>query len=92
MSEKLYTPGEEIANSITHGIGAALSIAGAVLLIVSAALYGDAWHIVSGSIFGASLILLYTISTLYHSFQNPRVSDQEAVVSILRIGKQLHNS
>lgn len=68
-----YTLGEEIANSITHGIGAALSAAGLVILVVVAALNGDAWHVVSCAIYGASMIMLYTASTLYHSFQNPKI-------------------
>jgi hemolysin III len=65
--------GEEIANSIIHGIGAGLSIAGLVLLIVFASSYGDVWRIVSFSIFGTTLILLYLSSTLYHSFTGPRI-------------------
>lgn len=65
--------GEEIANSITHGIGAALSVAGLVVLVVFAALYGDAWRVVSFSIYGGTLVILYLISTLYHSFTNPEV-------------------
>lgn len=73
MDHQQYTIGEEIANSITHGIGAALSIAGLVILVVLAALHGDVWHIVSCAIYGTSMIMLYTASTLYHSFQNPNV-------------------
>jgi len=69
--EKVYTIGEEIASSITHGIGAVLSIAGLVILVVLAAKKGDAWRIVSFSIYGASLILLYLASTLYHGIQHP---------------------
>ena len=65
--------GEEIANSITHGIGAALSVAALVLLVVFAALRGDAWRIVGFSIFGTSLFVLYLTSTLYHSFTNLKV-------------------
>ncbi len=65
--------GEEIANSITHGIGAALSVAALVLLVVFAALENDAWAVVGFSIFGASLIILYLTSTLYHSFTNRKV-------------------
>ncbi|NHZ85926.1 MAG: hemolysin III family protein [Planctomycetia bacterium] len=60
--------GEEIANSITHGIGAALGTAALTILVVFAALKGDAWRIVSFSIYGASLVILYTSSTLYHAF------------------------
>lgn len=65
------SPGEEIANSITHGIGAALSVAALVLLVVYASLYGDVWRVVSLSIYGATLIILYLASTLYHSFTRP---------------------
>ena len=68
-----YTVGEEIANSITHGIGAALSVAGLTLLVALAAIYGDVWRVVSFSIYGSSLVLLYLASTLYHSIQHPKV-------------------
>ncbi|MBN1540298.1 MAG: hemolysin III family protein [Candidatus Thermoplasmatota archaeon] len=61
--------GEEIANSITHGIGWALSIVALVLLAVFSSLYGDAWHIVSCSIYGSGLVLLYTSSTMYHALK-----------------------
>jgi hemolysin III len=64
--------GEEIANSISHGIGAALAIAGLVLLTIRAAGAGDARHIVCAAIFGASAILLYLCSTLYHSLSYTR--------------------
>ncbi|MBC2717030.1 MAG: hemolysin III family protein [Desulfobacteraceae bacterium] len=67
-----YTLGEEIANSITHGIGAALSIAALVLLVVFASQHRDAWRIVSFSIYGVSLITLYLSSTLYHAFTNEK--------------------
>jgi len=60
--------GEEIANSITHGIGAALGTAALTILVVFAALKGDAWRVVSFSIYGVSLVILYTSSTLYHAF------------------------
>ncbi len=62
----------EIANSVTHGIGTLMAIAGLVLLVVFAAIYGNAWHIVSFSIYGTTLVLLYLSSTLYHSAQEPR--------------------
>jgi len=54
-------------NSITHLVGAALALAGAVILIVYASLKGDVWNIVSFSIYGPSLFLLYALSTIYHS-------------------------
>lgn len=62
--------GEVLANSITHGIGVGLSIAGIVFLIIRAERSGSTWHLVSFIIFGVSLILLYLASTLYHSFAN----------------------
>jgi hemolysin III len=68
-----YTLGEEIVNSITHGIGAVLSIAALVVLVVFASKQGDAWRIVSFSIYGTSLFLLYLASTLYHSFRKPHI-------------------
>jgi len=63
--------GDILANAITHGIGAALAIAGAVCLIV-ASTRGNVWHIVSCSIFSAALILVYICSTLYHSLVRTR--------------------
>lgn len=59
--------GEEISNAISHGVGALLSIAGTVVLIVRAAMMGRAIGVVSAALYGASLILLYTFSSLYHS-------------------------
>lgn len=67
--------GEEVFNSITHGVGTLLSIAALVLLVVFASIRGNAWHIVSFSIFGATLVLLYLASTLYHSFTKEKVKN-----------------
>ncbi len=64
---------EEIANSITHGIGFLLSIAGLVVLVVSASIEGDPWMVVSFTIYGSSLVTLYLASTFYHSFHSPRL-------------------
>jgi hemolysin III len=64
---------EELVNSLTHGIGAALGVAALVLLVVFAGLRGDAWQVVTLSIFGATLVILYLASTLYHGFRRPRV-------------------
>lgn len=61
-----YSKGEEVINAITHGIGAALSIAGLVYLIIQALHFGTTWHLVSFIVYGASLITLYLASTLYH--------------------------
>lgn len=68
-----YSPAEEIANSITHGVGIVLSIAGLAILTAFASVFGDAWHIVSCSVYGTTLILLYTASTLYHGIPLPHV-------------------
>jgi hemolysin III len=68
---ELYTLGEEIVNSVIHGIGAGLSIAGSTLLVVLAVLYGDVYQIVSFSVYGTTLVILYLASTLYHSFRHP---------------------
>lgn len=73
MSQKRkYTLGEEIFNSVSHGTGAGLSIAGTAVLIVAAAIHTNAWGVVSSCIYGASLIILYTMSTLYHSLTNKK--------------------
>ena len=66
---------EEIFNSITHGIGTLLSIAALVLLVIYASTKGTAWHIVSFSIFGATMVLLYLSSTLYHSFTKEKIKN-----------------
>lgn len=69
--EHSYSPGHELANSLTHGVGVLLSITGLVLMVVYASLFGDAWHITSSAIFGATMVLLYTASTLYHALRSP---------------------
>lgn len=72
---RTLTIGEEVFNSITHGIGTLLSIAALVLLVVFASIKGNAWHVVSFSIFGTTLVLLYLSSTLYHSFTKIKVKN-----------------
>lgn len=70
-----YSLLEESLHSISHGIGAALSLAGMVVLIVLASLaaHVDPWKIVGVSLYGTTLVLLYTSSTLYHGFRHPRL-------------------
>lgn len=70
--KKRYSLGEEIFNSVSHGAGGLLAIAGTVLLIVFSAIYSSAWAIVGSAIFGASMIILYTMSTLYHAITNKK--------------------
>jgi hemolysin III len=72
---RALTIGEEIFNSITHGIGALLSLAGLVILTVFAVKKGDAWHVVSFTIFGTSMFLLYLSSTLYHSVTQAKIKN-----------------
>jgi hemolysin III len=64
---------EELVNSLTHGTGALLSAAGLGVLVFLAYKHGSMLHIVSCSIYGATLVLLYTASTLYHSVRSPRL-------------------
>ena len=64
--------GEEIANSISHGVGALLAIAGTVVMIVTACITSDSMGIVSAALYGFFTILLYLFSTLYHSITNTR--------------------
>ena len=64
---------ERIFNSITHGIGSVLSVVALILMVVYASYNSDAWSIVGVSVFGATLILLYMSSTLYHAFPRGRV-------------------
>lgn len=71
--KRKYTLGEEIFSSVSHGVGACLSIAGTVVLLVFSVIYGNALAVVSSAIYGASLIILYTMSTLYHSFTNEKL-------------------
>ena len=64
---------EEWINSATHGLAAALSVIGTIALVAGASQQGDTWKIVSFSIFGASLILLYLASALYHGSRQPEL-------------------
>ncbi len=77
MQEQVISAGysikEEIAHSVSHGIGLLLSIAGLVTLLAYSMLYGDIWHVTSSSIYGATLIVLYGASTLYHSVTVPDI-------------------
>ncbi len=80
---------EEIANSLTHGMAMLLSIVGLVIMVSMAAHRGDIWQVVSFSIFGSSLILLYLASTLYHSVSQPaakrflKVFDHSAIYVLI---------
>lgn len=69
-TKRRYSLGEEIFNCIVHGVGAGLAIAGTVILIVISAISKDAWAVVSTSVYGAMLIIFFTISTIYHALSN----------------------
>lgn len=75
MKLKSYTLGEEIFSSVTHGLGTLLALGGTAVLIVISAIYSDAWSVVGSAIFGASLIILYCMSTLYHSITNEKAKN-----------------
>ncbi len=62
---------EELANALTHGLGATAALAGSAVLITLAALHGDGWQLTSAIVFGVCLLLLYIASTLYHAARHP---------------------
>ncbi len=70
---KYYPPIEEKINIISHALGFVLSVMALSFLVVRASSLGDVWHVVSFSIFGASLIVLYAVSTIYHSTKKPEL-------------------
>jgi len=80
-----YSPIEEKINIISHATGFILSIVAFVLLVMGASLHGDVWQIVSFSIFGASLIILYGASTLYHSAKKPVLRNKLNIIDHVSI-------
>lgn len=76
VNAKYYPPAEERINIASHAIGLVLSVVALILLVARAAIYGNVWHITSFSIFGISLILLYTASTLYHSTKDAKLRNR----------------
>lgn len=77
---KSYSPTEERVNISSHAIGLLLSVVALALLVMHASSNGDVWHIVSFSIFGASLIILFAASTIYHSSRDPALRARLRVV------------
>lgn len=67
-----YSTAEEVANALTHGIGALLAFGGSAVLITLATVWGDPWQLAAAIIFGATLFTLYLASTLYHALPQPR--------------------
>lgn len=70
-----FTKSEEIANALSHGIGLVLSIVATVFIVIYSARTGNPWHVVSASIFGATMIVLYMSSTLNHSLPRSKAKD-----------------
>ncbi len=89
-----YSKREEVANAITHGIGALLSVAALIVLIVFSTMKGTAWHIVSFSVYGTTMLILYLNSTLVHSFKEGKIKDLFEIFDhssiYLFIAKHLH--
>ena len=81
--EKLYTLGEEVAHALTHGLGVVLAIVGLTVMVARATLYGNAWHITGAAIFGATLVLMYTASTLYHSIPAEHLPNAKKILRIV---------
>lgn len=85
MPTAIYTRAEELANSLTHGLGLLLSVAGLAMLVTVAAQRSDAWAVTGSAVFGASLVLLYASSTLYHSLRAARPKQVARVVDHVAI-------
>ncbi len=73
-------PIEELANTITHGLGLVLSVIGFVMLVVLADMNGDRWSMISCIVYGLSLVVLYAASTFYHSSTSMRAKKNLQVV------------
>ena len=88
-SERFQTFAEEIANSVSHGIGLVLAIVAAPILVIAGMRYGSAWNIVGMSVFATTMVLLYLASTLYHALppnrgkQVFRVLDHSAIFLLI---------
>lgn len=80
MTYTRYTPSEERANALTHGLGAAASLIAGAVLVVLAAQTGDAWRLVSAAVFSAAMLLLYTASAVYHGAPAGAAKDRLEIV------------
>ena len=65
-----YTRGEEVFNMVSHIVGGALAVAALVLCVVCSALKGDPWSVVASAIYGATMVILYTMSSIYHGLRS----------------------
>ena len=89
MNQPRFRPSEQLANTVTSGVGLVFAVAGAAVLVTLASEHGTVWHIVSCSVYAAMLIFLYTASTLYHSRRFPnakpvlRILDHGAIFLLI---------
>ena len=83
------TLGEELANTLTHGAGLVLSLTALIWMVYKAWIHGDAWHVTACAVFGATLVLMYSASTVYHGLRNPkwkrwfRVMDHQSIYLLI---------
>jgi hemolysin III len=82
---RVQSPGEEIANTVSHGLGAAVGAVGLVVMVVAAAVEGDPFKIVGGAVHGASAVLLFLASTVYHAVRRPRAKEILRIVDHVAI-------
>ncbi|SEH41534.1 MULTISPECIES: PAQR family membrane homeostasis protein TrhA [Atopobiaceae] len=88
-SERRYSIGEEIANAVSHGVGALLSVAALVVMIVFACIHGGGTHLAAALLMGISLVLEFLFSTLYHALTHPgakrvfRIFDHSAIYLLI---------
>ncbi len=86
---KYYSPAEERLNILSHAIGIVYGLIALPILILRALQYGDIWHLIGFAVFGLSIIILFSASTLYHSTQDPdcrsfmRVIDHSAIYILI---------
>ncbi len=70
-----FTRKEEVVNAFTHGLGALLSIAGLVILIIFSSIHGTVWHVVSVTVYGVTMLIMYLSSTIVHALKDGRAKD-----------------
>ena len=75
LSKRRFTNNEDLANAISHFVGAILSLAGLVLMVAVSFSKGNVWQIVSSAVFGLSMVFLYTSSTVAHSLREGKLKD-----------------
>lgn len=83
LSERMlpdYTRGEEVFNMVTHIVGAAIGVAILVLCVVFSAIHGDPWAVVSSAIYGATLVGMFTVSSVYHGLRSDRAKKVMQVI------------